>query len=421
MKTRSAFYLAGFSFLALVFGLILKSWVFLFMSLPPISVLVIGLMGIPPKEVDIEVSRETDSRQVHENDEIEVRTTIKNNGNRLKYLEVLDQLSPRIEVVDGTNHNVLELDSGQEEVLKYTITCPVRGEIEIGPLKMRYRDSLELFSEEYTDEGKMEMSVLPEVEDINKVYIRPKYTRNWLGNIPSSAIGIGTEFYALREYVQGDEMKKINWKATARYMSPVTNEYEGENSGDVIVVVDGSMDSTVGTVGMNTTSASIRAAVSLTSSILGDRNRVGVVVLGDFLNWVYPGFGREQFYKIIDALTKLRQGGLWDINDAKWVITRFFPRRCQIIFVTPLIDPKVVETVMDLCRGEYDVLVISPSPVALEKKTEGIESPIAEKMLNMERRNIIDRLWHYSLVVDWDPNDPLEIALEGVRRYQMRR
>jgi len=144
-------------------------------------------------------------------------------------------------------------------------------------------------------------------------------------------------------------------------------------------------------------------------------------VLGDFLNWVYPGFGREQFYKIIDALTKLRQGGLWDINDAKWVITRFFPRRCQIIFVTPLIDPKVVETVMDLCRGEYDVLVISPSPVALEKKTEGIESPIAEKMLNMERRNIIDRLWHYSLVVDWDPNDPLEIALEGVRRYQMRR
>jgi hypothetical protein len=39
----------------------------------------------------------------------------------------------------------------------------------------------------------------------------------------------------------------------------------------------------------------------------------------------------------------------------------------------------------------------------------------------MERENIIDTIWKYAIVVDWDINEPLAAALKEVERYSRRR
>ncbi len=421
MRTLSSFYIAGFALLAVIFGLLLRSWVLLVLSIPSISILVFGLLYAPPDELQIDINREVEVTQVYEDDEVDIITSFTNDGDAIKYLEVLDEISPRLDVSQGTNHNIFEIGPGETRSIHYKICCPVRGEGKVGPIRLRYRDPFELYTREWKSEEMIKLSILPKIEDIKRVYIRPKYTKNWLGNIRSGAIGVGSEFFALREYQMGDEMKRINWRATARYMHPITNEYEGEQSADVIILIDAGMDSNVGTVERNTNNASIRAAASMAASILEDRNRVGMVILGDFLNWVYPGFGRDQFYEIMDSLCNPSQGGLWDLEDAKWVINRFFPSKSMVIIVSPLVDPKIMKTVVDLWRNEYDLLIVSPSPLAIELSEQDIEDPVAEKILMMERRNLINKLWKYAIVVDWDPNEPLEAALEVVRRYEMRK
>ncbi len=421
MKSRFTLYIVILAILTLLIGIAFKSWVFLVASIANLAILAVSLRGLPPDKIDVEVKRGTTEQDVYEGGEVTVQIKLNNKGEELKFLEIIDNIPPKVEIVKGSNHHILSLNKGETKVIEYTISLPLRGEKVIGPLKMRYRDSLGFHFKEWNFEKIMNIHVLPKTEDMNKVDVRPSYTRNWLGNIQSQNIGIGSEFYSLREYVPGDEIRKINWKATAKYLNPITNEYEGEKSGDVVIVVDGYREGNVGTIRENTTNASIRAAASLATNILADRNRVGLIILGDTLNWIYPRAGKEQLYKILDNLSNLKEGGMWKIQDTKWLIRRFFPSRSMMIFISPLIQPKITETIIDICMKEFDVMVISPDPIEIEKSVSDEYDPNAEKLLRMERENIIDTLWPYSIVVDWNPNEPLEASLEEVIRYWKRK
>ena len=62
--------------------------------------------------------------------------------------------------------------------------------------------------------------------------------RRRMGQIPQRMHGVGTEPYALREYLPGDPIGKIHWKATARHGRPVTREDTWERSARLVVLLD---------------------------------------------------------------------------------------------------------------------------------------------------------------------------------------
>jgi hypothetical protein len=99
-----------------------------------------------------------------------------------------------------------------------------------------------------------------------------------------------------------------------------------------------------------------------------------------------------------------------------WVLERFFPRNCQVILVSPLLDREAVETVEDLAARGFAITIVSPSPVEVERSMYA-EDPtvgLAYRLLRMERENAVSALRRYADVVDWDPKEPLAAALKGV-------
>jgi uncharacterized protein (DUF58 family) len=62
--------------------------------------------------------------------------------------------------------------------------------------------------------------------------------RRRMGQIPLRMHGVGSEPYGLREYLPGDPIAKIHWKATARHGRPVSREETWERSGRLIVLLD---------------------------------------------------------------------------------------------------------------------------------------------------------------------------------------
>ena len=62
--------------------------------------------------------------------------------------------------------------------------------------------------------------------------------RRRMGQIPQRMHGVGTEPYALREYLPGDPISRIHWKATARHGRPVTREDTWERSARLVVLLD---------------------------------------------------------------------------------------------------------------------------------------------------------------------------------------
>jgi len=59
-----------------------------------------------------------------------------------------------------------------------------------------------------------------------------------MGQIPLRLHGVGTEPYALREYLAGDPLAKIHWKATARHGRLVTREDTWERSARLVILLD---------------------------------------------------------------------------------------------------------------------------------------------------------------------------------------
>ncbi len=403
-----------------IIGSMLRSWVFFTLPIASFSLFVIAAKVRPSDNLQVEVSRESDKkREVYVDDEIEVKIHLKNKESRSLLLEIQDILPTHVEMIKGRNHQVLRIDEGEEKQLSYTVSCPVTGKISLGPVEVRYRDTLNFFSKNIFSGDEMFIRVLPRTEEMQSVDIYPSYTKFWMGEIKSQSIGIGNEFFSIREYHPGDELRDINWKATARQLSPMTNEFEGEKSGDVILVVDGYKKGTVGTKKHNTLRASIEAAAALASNILSARNRLGLIVSGEYLNWVYPGTGKNHYHKIMSNLTKFEEGGSLGLEGVKWLLEDFFPRKSLIIFISPLTVPKFSETIIDLARKDYETMVISPNPLKVERDILGDYDKTAEGLYETERQNVIDSLWTYgTVVVDWNPNDPLEPALKEVLRYK---
>jgi uncharacterized protein (DUF58 family) len=59
-----------------------------------------------------------------------------------------------------------------------------------------------------------------------------------LAQLTRGALGLGTELERVRDYVPDDEVRQVNWKATARMGKPMSNEYRLDEDRDVVCVVD---------------------------------------------------------------------------------------------------------------------------------------------------------------------------------------
>ena len=418
MRTALASWVAGVAATFVVLALLFLEWRLVLLAIPPLVFLAFAGMRAVPAPV-LDVVREVSRDRVAAGQPVHVTLRVANRGPRLDLVELFDEIPPELDVAEGRPHIAIALDAGEEVALAYTISPRVKGAYVLGPLIARSTGASGLEYEEVVFNVRTPISVAPPMEDVRRARVQPRRTRLWMGQILSRRIGPGTDFWGIRDYAPGDERRRINWNASARFDRLLTNEVEGERSGDAVIVLDARHESLVGPLPRSTTEAGVRAAVALASKILEGRNRVGLVVQREVLDWVYPAFGRKQLYRILDALIRVRPGGEWPFDHVVWVLERFFPRNCQVILVSPLLDREAMDTVIDLAARGFAIMIVSPSPVEIERAmyAEDATLEIATRLLRMERENAVSALRRYADVVDWDPREPLAAALKGVSPF----
>ena len=147
----------------------------------------------------------------------------------------------------------------------------------------------------------------------------------------------GSEFFALRDYRPGDTLRHVNWKASARRDTLVTNEYETERSGDVTIIVDAR---TIG--GDEDLEATVEAATSLSSYFLKQRDRVGMVILGHVVDVIKANYGKRQMQKIVDHLTDARPGAVRSAVSIRLALNRYFRGDSMVVLITALNDRRMV-------------------------------------------------------------------------------
>ncbi len=421
MLTRKASSLVIASLGSIFIGLLSREPYLILVSVPLTSYLVLSLLlysNHAHSNVIIKHSLSRDS--IYEDGSVEVAIEIQNNGEKLDYVELTDLLPPELKISSGSNSRILELDAYEKFSFTYKVTPKVYGFHTIGPTILESKDNQFLISHKIFSESTALLKVYPKIQYVPKIAIRPKRTRNWPGEIVARRPGSGMEFYSLRDYQHGDPVKRINWKSSSRSENDrlLTNQFMVELGGDTIIALDLRTASAIGEPPDATDTYSTRAAAIVAHRLLRDRNRVGMIILGTRLDKVPPGFGKRQFDRILTALSQVKPDTTWEIGNLGGYLSIFFSTMVQIILISPLIDDNSFHAVMDIASRGYQILVISPSSIEIEKRLyskrhhSGDEfNELAERLLRVKRENRLNVLRRSAVVVDWDVDMPLSEAL----------
>jgi uncharacterized protein (DUF58 family) len=185
--------------------------------------------------LELEVTRELHPPRVHAGTASRVELVVVNRGRRRS--PVLD-LHDAVSGTRGANLIVPPLPPTGAARAAYLLPTERRGVLTIGPLEVALSDPFGLTSVVMRASGASELTVYPHVDEIAPV---PQTTGNdpLAGAEHPNALGHGGEdFYALRPYVVGDDLRRVHWPSTARHDELMVRQDELPWQGRTTVLLD---------------------------------------------------------------------------------------------------------------------------------------------------------------------------------------
>lgn len=191
-------------------------------------------------------------------------------------------------------------------LVTYQTCAPIRGKYKIEPFYFRYRSHFGLWEKQVTVLLKDEVKVIPDLTE----------TRNFLENAQQFLMYEGMkirkyqsgngEFTKVRNFVVGDDPRKINWRQTAKLHEVMTNEYEPEHGKYITLLIDcGRMMGAELSKG-NRLEKVLEAALTVTVAALQKGDYVSVLAFSkDVKVFVPHGKGMAHMQTILQAIYHL--------------------------------------------------------------------------------------------------------------------
>ncbi len=188
--------------------------------------------------------------------EVEAGLLVHNDGRRRFRGQIRDAWPPSARAQPRTHP--VRIDPGHDVQLR-TILRPVRrGDQRAAAVTARSIGPLGLAGRQGSRPVPGQVRVLPPFLSRKHLPSRLAKLREIDGLLPTLIRGRGTEFDSLREYVVGDDVRSIDWRATARRTDVVVRTWRPERDRRVVVVLDAGRTA-AGRVGVDPTSTSPEA------------------------------------------------------------------------------------------------------------------------------------------------------------------
>tara|TARA_B100000941_G_scaffold37749_1_gene22397 strand:+ start:4280 stop:5524 length:1245 start_codon:yes stop_codon:yes gene_type:complete len=414
MWSKKAAAVAGGAIFLTLAGLIRLNYLFISAGLVMLTFVVISSF-LDVWMPSVKVRRETTSDNIFEDGTMSVKFIIKNTGLGIGFVEIYDSLPPQARIIKGSNYTLLYMKPWQEISFEYTLKLPLRGHYHLGPVKMRVKDAFDLFYNERLEESIHSFSVFPQVEVLEQQVITSRAPKLLSGAMPLNVIGTGTEFYSLREFVPGDSLRSVNWKALAKKGKMMVNETVREDVMDVILLVDAREVSAVGGGKDTPLEMACRAAATYAKQLLDERNNVALMVYGDTIDRVDLDRGEHHLFKILTALSSAKPKGNLKLEIVMKDLLPHLPSGSPIILFSSLDDDHTIAEAFTstISRG-FTITTISPSSLDFEERMKRI--PMEPLLIaKIERDNMISELRSFGLQVgDWKYGDNVNTALQEI-------
>jgi uncharacterized protein (DUF58 family) len=198
------------------------------------------------------------------------------------------------------------LKPGQHKLINYMLRPTKRGEYEFGAVRVYVSSPLGIIRRRYTFEQNETLPVYPSFLQMRKYELVAISNRlSEVGIKKIRRLGQSMEFEQIKTYVPGDDFRTINWKASARQGSLMTNSYTDEKSQQVYCVIDKSRVMKMPFDGLSLLDYAINASLVLSNIALLKQDKAGLITISDQKGSVVPADRRPtQINKILEVLYK---------------------------------------------------------------------------------------------------------------------
>ncbi len=378
----------------------------------------------------IRVSRSKIPSRVIVDSVLDMRIVIEVKGYR-GLISVLDPLPEGLSIVKGRNSRTIYVNGEKRIELEYTIKAMVRGDYSIGPVRLVLTSPLGFCDKPIREvrETRAYLKVIPQFYALRfkETPITIRYTKP-PGGHTVRAKGMGVELEHIREYMPGDDFRKIAWKISAKnpLRELMVRETMSEVRLEIFLVIDGGIESSLG-YPRRLIDYYIEAAGSLILAALGKGDVIGLYIAGTPSLLVPPTRRREYLYTALNIIETLNPSyNRTILHRTPGIIASILPKRSVTLFfltsMENVLEPgKMVDKLKAL--GYNIVFFIPYTPSFIESKPGyGKLKRIYDHLIEKERDRIEKikyvLLTHGARVVIASRNDFVERVL---REYYMLR
>ena len=262
-------------------------------------------------------------------------------------------------------------DSAGRLQVSYRTSSPRRGAYRFGPVDLRVWRDDGWWRRQVRLQHPDEVAVFPNVVAIKRIQLTLRRgLRAMAGLRRARPPGASTAFAGLRDYVRGDDMRRVSWAATARRDRPVVVEVEAERGQQVMIAIDCGRLMTAPAGDLDKLDHAVNAALMLAWVAQAYGDRVGLMTFDDRVTgFIKPERGSTQLRRLTEALYAIKADYVEpDFGHAMTHLALRLGRRSMIVVLTDVQDREASKELVAHClrlAGKHLVLVVAMSDPAI--------------------------------------------------------
>lgn len=200
------------------------------------------------------------------------------------------------------------------------------------------------------------------LENVRRIEIKTQSIVNDIlsGEYHSVFKGRGMEFSEVRTYMEGDDIRTIDWNVTARAGEPYVKKYIEERELTVMLVVDASASGNFGTVKQMKAEMAVELCALLAFSAIKNNDRVGLIIFtSEVEKYIPPKKGKKHVLRVIRELLYFEpQKKGTNIKETINFLTQVQRKKAVVFFVSDFLSSDF-ESAFRVASQRYDMIAIS--------------------------------------------------------------
>ncbi len=387
--------------------------------------LLLDILILFQAKLGIEASRITPEK-FSNGDENPVNVKIKNYFTFPITVKIIDEIPFQFQVRNFEIKKKIKASSEKE--INYYLRPTERGEYFFGSLNVYVLSPLRLISRRFTFDKDAMVPTYPSYIQLRK-YDLIAFSNNLFqyGVKKIRRIGHSMEFEQIKEYIQGDDIRTLNWKATAKKNALMVNQFQDEKSQSIYMVIDKGRVMKMPFDGLSLLDYAINATLVLSNVILKKQDKAGMFAFSKKVdNRVVAEKRSSQMQKILESLYNIKTDFFESDFSRLYVdIKKNINQRSLILLYTNFETLDGLHRQLPYLKGiaKNHLLVVvffnnTELNKLINKKAENIQEVydkvIAEK-LAYEKRLIVTELKKYGIYSVL--TQPENLTLDSINKY----